>query len=121
MADLEFHIEGEQAETTAVELQALIGEQFGRESRRVSAPTSGREREKSDPLAVAAVILAVPPAILATVELAERLAIKDKAQRLIDFARSRHRQHGTRIWLKRANRIEPLLLDEAKLSELLDE
>ncbi len=121
MADLEFHIEGEGAEMTAAALQALIGEQFGQEPRRVSAPPSGREQEKSDPLAVAAFILAVPPAILATIDLAERLALKEKAQRLIDFARGQRQQHGTRIWLKRTHRIEPLPLDEAKLSELLDE
>ena len=70
---------------------------------------------------VAAVILAVPDAILATMQLAERFALKEKAQRLIDFARGQRQRHGARIWLKRRNRIEPLLLDEAKFSELLDE
>lgn len=121
MTDLEFHIEGEQAETATAELQALIVEQFGQAPRRVPTPTSGPGREKSDPWTIAGVILVVPGAILATMDLAERLALKAKAQRLIEFARDQRQRHGTRVWFKRTNRIEPLPLDEAKLSDLLDE
>ena len=121
MSDLEFHLQGEQAATTAAALETFFAETFGAEIRRESPPplANGGAEKAVDPIAVAALVLSIPGALLATVDLAERLHLKQKVERLIALARREWREHGTRIWLRRRN-ATPLALDEIEPADVLD-
>ena len=52
-------------------------------------------------------------------DLAQRLQLKQKVERLIALARREWREHGTRIWLRRRN-ATPLALDEIEPAAVLD-
>ena len=64
-------------------------------------------------------VLSIPGALLAAMDLAERLKLKQKVDRLIALARREWREHGTRIWLRRRN-ATPLALDEIEPAAVLD-
>ena len=120
MADLHFYIDGDAAEQTAHDLERLLGEHFQQPVQRESAPMPKTDQHKAaDPWAVAAVLLALPGAIEASLTLAQRLELKAKFERLVEFARQQFSTTGTRIWVK--HKKQPLPLDEATLSELLDD
>jgi len=121
MSDLEFHLQGAQAATTAAALETFFAETFGAEAHRESPPPHaiGGAEKAADPIAVATMVLSIPGALLATVDLAERLKLKQKVERLIALARREWREHGTRIWLRRRN-ATPLALDEIEPAAILD-
>lgn len=122
MPDLQFHLQGPQTDVTAAALEAFFAETFSERVRRESPPTVSSGTEKAiDPVtvAVAALILNIPNALLATANLAERLQLKQKVERLIALARREWREHGTRIWLQRRN-ATPLALDEIEPADVLD-
>ena len=121
MSDLKFHLQGPQSGATAAALETFFAETFGAQARRESPspPTVSEAEKAADPIAVAALILSIPGALLATVDLAERLQLKQKAERLIALARREWREHGTRIWLRRRN-VAPLALDEIEPADVLD-
>lgn len=120
MSDLEFHLQGPQTDATAAELETFFAETLGANARReIHQPPSGGAGEKADPIAVATLIVCIPGAVLATIDLAERLQIKQKVERLIALARREWRERGTRIWLRRRD-APPLALDEAQPAEVID-
>jgi len=121
MSDLEFHLQGAQAATTAAALETFFAETFGAEIRRENPPPPavGKAEKAVDPIAVAALVLSIPSALLATMDLAQRLQLKQKVDRLIALARREWREHGTRIWLRRRN-ATPLALDEIEPAAVLD-
>lgn len=120
MSDLKFHLQGPQSDATAAALEAYFAETFGETARRenLPMPAPGETQKAADPIAVAALILSIPGALLATVDLAERLQLKQKVERLIALARREWREHGTRIWLQRRN-ATPLALDEIEPADVL--
>lgn len=121
MSDLKLHLQGSQTEATATALEAFFAETFGEPARRESPlpPPVSEAAKAADPIAVAALVLSIPGALLATVDLAERLQLKQKIERLIALARREWREHGTRIWLRRRD-ATPLALDEIEPAEVLD-
>lgn len=121
MSDLKFHLQGPQSGATAAALETFFAETFDAKARRENPriPPSGETEKAADPIAVAALILSIPGALLATVDLAERLQLKQKVERLIALARREWREHGTRIWLQRRN-AAPLALDEIEPADVLD-
>lgn len=94
MSDLEFHIEGPGASSVAEELASLLESEFGerpRRSERGGSSGSDEHQEKVDPTALAAlaVVLALPGAIKNTLDLAQRLKLKQKLDRLIEWVKQR--------------------------------
>ena len=95
MADVRLHLEGGDAEAAAAEIEAFVAEAFGR---RVERGPVGRARgaagERTDPVAVAGLVLAIPGAALAAMDLAERVRLREKVGRLIALAGRLRRERG---------------------------
>jgi hypothetical protein len=78
MSDLEFHLQGSQTAAMAA-LERFFAETFGANARReiLQAPAAGEGEKAVDPVAVATLIPCIPGAWLATMDLAERLKLKE--------------------------------------------
>jgi hypothetical protein len=89
-SEVELRISGPDAEALAAELAALVDDEFGTRPPvrpiRSSAPP-GEVMRSADPVAVAALVLAVPGALLAASDLARRMEVSQKIGRLLEWAR----------------------------------
>lgn len=114
-------IRGQNAAQAEQELQALFEAELGERAARLEAPAAAeRGATRSDPVAVAALILAIPSAILATMDLAQRLKLKQRVDRLLDWARSkRAADPGIELTLVTSDG-RALPLDRAEAGEVLD-
>jgi hypothetical protein len=75
-------------------LTAIFDKEFGRRPHRSrEKPETGGEH-KADPVAVAALILSLPSATLAAIDLAERIKLRDKITRLLALIRRQHDDKG---------------------------
>jgi hypothetical protein len=100
MGEPTIEITGPEAEEAEHELQALLRETFGEEGRRLAAPeaeTSGRKIDATT-LALIAIGLSIPKAILETIDLAEKMKLVERIKRLLAWAKGRGKS-GTRIAL----------------------
>lgn len=95
MSEARIEITGAGAEDTRAELEAWWKAEMGEELRRVtSAPIALEEPTRSaDPVAVAALILGIPSAIVATMDIAKRIELTKKVGQLIEWAREKRRKH----------------------------
>ncbi|MBU2548924.1 MAG: hypothetical protein KKB20_10960 [Proteobacteria bacterium] len=120
--DLEFHVAGPRAEENARELSALLESLFGRPAQTLRAGESGRPAERFDAntMAVAALIVAIPSGILATLQLADRCELKEKIQRLIDWAKTRRREDERHLIAMVAAKSEVQPLDRADAVRTVD-
>jgi hypothetical protein len=86
-SDFKFNIAGPGAEEIAKELADNIEKEFGRRPESLSAESSSLRgiTRSIDPVALAAIIVAVPSAILATADLVARMKKKDKMDKLLDW------------------------------------
>ncbi len=90
MADLRIVVDGDDAERAANELSAILAE--GESSAVIArSPVSAlppvATRKVVDPISLAAMVLAIPGAVLATADLADRIRKRRKAERLVAAAR----------------------------------
>lgn len=90
---LEFIIEGDNAQRAASELAALV-ESFGAEATaEIVKPddASDEARRAVDPVTVATLVLAIPPAVLAVIQIGDRIADqmekRRRAKQLLERAR----------------------------------
>jgi hypothetical protein len=121
MTDWVFHVEGDQAEATAAALQALLRDRFAQAPQWLSTPPPALpEKSVETWIGVATVILMLPNAIEATLNIAERLRLKETLSHLQGFAQRQRADAQSRIWVRRQDRVEPLPLDDAALSELME-
>lgn len=121
-SDLKLRIEGPDADGLADELSLFLETEFG------TRPTRRRDEERAqrtavlrgDPLALVAVALAIPGTILAASDLARRLELRQKAEKLIAWARGKTAADGgTRVEVIDGNgRARPL--DQIEASEVLE-
>ena len=94
MADVRLHLEGGDAEAAAAEIEAFVQEAFGRRVERGPVGRAGGGGEKADPVAVAGLVLSIPGAALAAMDLAERVRLREKVGRLIALAGRLRRERG---------------------------
>lgn len=116
MSEVAIEIHGPQAESLAAELEALLQEELGETGRRVQAPMAAAGT-KADPVAVAALVISLPSAILATMDLAKRLDLVPRVQRLLAWARGKAGS-GTELTLITSRK--SLRLAEASADEVMD-
>ncbi len=84
---IEFQFQGTAREALAEDLGHLLVDNFAdwTQSKADKSPVS-RGDDKSDPVAITALILAVPGTVLVTWDLAKRMQLKEKVDRLITWA-----------------------------------
>ncbi|EFL50934.1 hypothetical protein DesfrDRAFT_2306 [Solidesulfovibrio fructosivorans JJ]] len=90
MPMLEFAVTGPDAAQAADALEAILEKILSIRPERRPAPTEKKSDEKAlnaVTVAIATMILAIPPAILATVDLAERITKRPKAEEIITQAK----------------------------------
>jgi len=80
---------------------------------------AGHDEKVIDPLSLTALVLSVPSAALAVVDLADRIRQRHWAQKLIDHARQLAAQHVTTCLVTEHRKIELADLDPDHLLELL--
>ncbi len=85
MSDLELIISGSGAENAAAQLTKALGSDARVTTRRLPE-VAGVDQRTVDPVAVAALVVAIPGAILAVQDLAERILKRRRAGALIEVA-----------------------------------
>jgi len=118
MSTLRFLIDGPDGEADAKELRRDLQEILGAAAVSESLPPPEPGERATDPIAVAGLILAIPGAILAVMDLAERLRLKQKLEQLIARIKERRalRPGRTTLLLEDGRRVA---LDEVEPEELL--
>lgn len=100
-ATIQFRVTGPDATKAAAELEALLRAELACEPVRTSetpaTATPGNVVRGGDPLAVAALVLSIPTALLAVTDLAQRIELVAKLRRLAEWASKRRSAYGTRV------------------------
>ena len=90
--------------------------------RRTHEKSGDRDEKGIDPVAVAAVVLALPAAFIAALDLRDRIAKRKRASKLIDESKRLARTSGIRISIvSKSTTIQIDGTDADKLLELFDE
>ncbi len=96
MTNMKIHIDGKEADASASELTEFFVDNFDTQVSPAAAETSSTtDRKDIDPIAVAQLILAIPPAIMVTMDLAERIELRKKVSKLIELAKRLRNEKGT--------------------------
>ncbi len=99
MGDLRIIVDGDAANEAADQLTAILreGEEPGVVSRSVASAVPDGTHKTVDPIALVGVILAIPSAVLAVMDLADRLRKRGKAQKLTAAANRLRREKRVTI------------------------
>jgi hypothetical protein len=99
MPELKFVLAGNQSDLAAAALVSVLGPE-GDEARRekvIEMPDA--DRKVVDPISLAALILSIPSAVLAVIDIADRLKKRRKAQAVIDAAKQAKAEQQVDIYL----------------------
>ncbi len=120
MAELKLVITGDNAELAARTIMAALGPEDGaiRQSRVSGAPQG--ERRIVDPISLATLIVAVPPAALAVMDIVDRIKKRVTAEAAIEAARAVKADHQVDVYLLTASG-QHALLSQFAPDDLLDE
>jgi len=88
MADLKIRLEGQGSEEAAGLLAQALEKELGHEPAIKRLEASGDQKTKLDPVAVAALLVAIPSGLLAAFDLVQRFKKKEKAAVVIEQAQS---------------------------------
>jgi hypothetical protein len=118
--ELNLVLRGEGAEAAAAELERALsaGEEAIALARRETEALPEAARKALDPVSLAALILAIPSAALATWDLADRIRKRKRAQRLLDAARRLRIEKRVETYVVTLE--GPKGLDEVSADELLE-
>jgi hypothetical protein len=118
MSEFRFRVRGEQAESVAEELAGLLGDELKQRVPVTREPSAdAAQGTRGDPVAVATLVLSIPCAVLATVDLVERVRKAETLRKLVAWARQR-RSAAVEV-TGPTGRVQQLA--EADPGELLDE
>ncbi len=126
--EIEFHVTGPDARRLADEFAELMAAELGTRPRPSSEgdsrPSEPVRCRGADPVAVAALILAVPGAALAAADLAQRLELKQKLDRLLAWARDKladDSQNRIEVVVPQGKTLELDRADSAEMIEIATE
>jgi len=97
MGDLILRLGGADPQATADALEAFCEKALGGGVRRSTAAPGGGPSTRTDPVAVAALVLSIPAAALSAINLAERIGAREKARELIALARRLAKSDGATV------------------------
>ena len=117
--DLRLRVDSPDAERLAADLTDFLAATFDAKARRVANPPPSGRVLRGDPMVLAALILAIPGAVLAASDLVQRLELKEKIDHLLEWARRKRSEDGSRIELLDADD-HALPLDTATSEEVLE-
>lgn len=119
MSELRIHVTGPDAEALARELaehlHATLG---GAYVPRPAGATTPAEAQRADPVAVAGLVLAIPGAVLAAVQLADRLKVVERWRRVRAWVAERLAD-GQQVEIE-GDALAPKALTEAEPGEVID-
>jgi hypothetical protein len=122
-SDIKLYIQGAGEEEVARELSRLIAEVYDTKppevSRHSSTDPAGRKFDPATSIAIAGLVLCIPSAIIAALDLADRIKKRKKADRLIQWAKQKQQstpQLNIHIEIGQAF----LSLDKIDSAQLLD-
>jgi len=120
MGNLQFVISGTNADAAADQMTPLLGdgEASGIVTRVASSELPETTRKIIDPLSLAAVILAVPGAVLAVFDVVDRIRKRRKAEALIEQSKQLTLQYQVQIMVVNASG-EALTLEHLTPDQLL--
>jgi hypothetical protein len=120
---LQFHFKGSESRDAANELAQLLRDELPDWQSQLAEKAPSTEVERVDPLTVIAVmslILSVPPAIQSSWDLAQRIKLKEKIDRLIAWAKARSAQGKIIPTVVLPHEGSAVPLDQAAPQQLLD-
>ncbi|EDM77956.1 hypothetical protein PPSIR1_19144 [Plesiocystis pacifica SIR-1] len=118
MSTLRIRVTGPGADKLAKELAERFADNFGEEVVLAPEHAAAQNTVRGDPVAVAALILSIPGAVLATIDLAERMKVAAKWRALQGWVRGRL-ESGQAVEIDGLG-VEPKALTEAEVSEVVD-
>lgn len=86
---LQFHFRDSDSRGAADELAQFLANELPDWQPRVEEQVLSGEARKTDPLTIIALILSIPPAIQSAWDLAQRIKLKEKIDKLISWAKDR--------------------------------
>jgi hypothetical protein len=89
---LQFLFRDSEARGAADELAQLLATELPDWQPRVAEHVLSDEARKADPIAIIALVLSIPPTIQSTWDLAQRIKLKEKIDKLIAWAKDRSDQ-----------------------------
>ena len=119
--ELEIILRGAQADFAADELASAFSAAHGAPCSLVRRPATARDmadQKGVDPLAVTALVLSVPSALLAVLDIADRIKKRRTAQSLIEQSERLRIEHGVESWVVTAE--GPRALDRLTVDQLLE-
>ena len=87
MSELKFVLAGRQSDLAADAFVSALGPERGEVRRERVAEASDAERKVIDPISLATLIVSIPAAVLAVMDIVDRLKKRSKAHSVIDAAK----------------------------------
>lgn len=112
--------DADRLEKATGEITSIVDGWGGRVDVTVNPSLQARASEQEkfvDPISAAALILSLPGAVLAAMDLADRIAKRRRAKQLIDAAKRLSADGGTELWIMRPS--GPSLLSHLTPDEVL--
>lgn len=119
-SEVRIRVEGGGAAEAASALAKFLCDELGVEARsRRSLPLSPRHGSlRSDPVAIATLILTIPSVALSLIEIADRVDTRGKVERLIGWLRRRGADADAQFYLEVLGGVD-LRLDDAEPEEMM--
>jgi len=101
---IKFYFQGDNAKENAIAFSSFCEKNFNCKPYETLLKNNKDQKvSKADPFAVAALILTIPPAILASIDLVERFKSKKNAEAFIQFAKDCHDKNSQIIKIQDKN------------------
>jgi len=111
MPELKFVLAGRQANLAAHAFVSALGPERGETRREKVAEASDAERKVVEPISLATLILSIPTAVLAVIDIVDRLKKRAKAQAVIDAAKQAKAEQQVDIYVLTADQTRQPVAD----------
>jgi hypothetical protein len=111
MSELKFVLAGTQSHLAAAALVSALGPEGVEARRQKVTEMPDADRKVIDPISLTALILSIPSAVLAVMDIADRLNKRRKAQAVIDAAKQAKAEQQVDIYLLTAEQTSQPIAD----------